>query len=107
MAISELRRLSNEVDPWGFRYLLLVLVAGCAVVDPRADYKAARKLIGSRVDSSEVFDPTAEELVEGKVSELLEGDLTARFLLKVVAVFFVAVSVFVYYLWDLRRFGSE
>lgn len=37
----------------------------------------------------------------------LNGDLTLRFILKVVAVFFVAGSVFYYYLWDVRRIGSN
>jgi hypothetical protein len=37
------------------------------------------------------------------VFNFLNGDLTTRFLLKVLAVFFVAAVVFWYYLWDLRR----
>lgn len=41
------------------------------------------------------------------IFNLLGGELTARFLLKVVAVFFVAGSVFYYYFWDLRRHQVE
>ena len=41
------------------------------------------------------------------VYNLLEGELTARFLLKVLAVFFVAASVFTYYFWDLKRHKVE
>lgn len=37
------------------------------------------------------------------IFNLLGGELTARFLFKVVTVFFVAGSVFYYYFWDLRR----
>lgn len=38
---------------------------------------------------------------------LLGGEVTARFLIKVAAVLFVAGSIFGYYLWDLRRRGEE
>lgn len=41
------------------------------------------------------------------IFNLLGGELTARFLLKVVTVFFVAGSVFHYYFWDLRRHQIE
>lgn len=37
------------------------------------------------------------------VRSLLEGELTLRFVLKVVAIFFVAGSVFGYYLVDVKR----
>ncbi len=37
------------------------------------------------------------------IYRLLNGDLTLRFILKVIAVLFVAGSVFYYYLWDVRR----
>lgn len=37
------------------------------------------------------------------INTLLEGELTLRFLLKLVSVLFVAGSVFGYYLWDVRR----
>lgn len=36
----------------------------------------------------------------------LNGDLTARFIFKVIAVLFVAGSVFYYYLWDVRRYNT-
>lgn len=41
------------------------------------------------------------------INNLLGGELTIRFLIKVAAVFFVAASVFVYYLWELRRYKTE
>ncbi len=34
---------------------------------------------------------------------LLEGDLTLRFVLKVLTIMAIAVSIFGYYLWDLRK----
>ena len=41
------------------------------------------------------------------VRSLLEGEITTRFILKVVAVLFVAASVFGYYLTDIRKDKSE
>lgn len=41
------------------------------------------------------------------VNNLLGGELTPRFLLKVLTVLFVAGSVFYYYFWDLRRHKVE
>lgn len=41
------------------------------------------------------------------VNNLLRGELTIRFLLKVVAVFFVAGSIFSYYFWDLRKYKTD
>ncbi len=41
------------------------------------------------------------------VNSLLGGELTVRFILKVLTVFFVAGSVFSYYLWDLRQVKNE
>lgn len=37
------------------------------------------------------------------IYNFLSGDLTGRFILKVVAVLFIAIVVFAYYLWNLRR----
>ncbi|MBI4049995.1 MAG: hypothetical protein HY398_00940 [Candidatus Doudnabacteria bacterium] len=37
------------------------------------------------------------------IYQFLQGGLTARFLLKVLALFFVAASVFWYYFWELRE----
>lgn len=37
------------------------------------------------------------------INNLLNGELTARFSLKVLTVFFVAGSVFGYYLWELKK----
>ena len=41
------------------------------------------------------------------VYQLLGGELTPRFLLKVLTVFFVAGSVFSYYFFDLRKHRTE
>ncbi len=41
------------------------------------------------------------------INNLLNGELTLRFLLKVISVFFVAGSVFHYYLWDLRTHKTD
>lgn len=40
------------------------------------------------------------------VNSFLAGDLTAKFIIKVLAVLFVAGASFVYYLWDLRRHNA-
>jgi len=39
------------------------------------------------------------------IINFLEGDIAARFLLKVLAVFVIAGSIFEYYFWDMRRSG--
>ncbi|HYE59630.1 MAG TPA: DUF5671 domain-containing protein [Candidatus Kapabacteria bacterium] len=41
------------------------------------------------------------------VNHLLDGELTLRFCLKVLTIFFVAGSIFGYYLWDLKRDNVE
>ena len=41
------------------------------------------------------------------IFNLLGGEFTIRFILKVLTIFFVAGSVFHYYLWDLRRHNIE
>lgn len=41
------------------------------------------------------------------IYQLLGGGYTAPFLLKVIAVFFVAGSIFAYYFWDVRRYKTE
>lgn len=41
------------------------------------------------------------------VNKLLDGELTLRFFLKVIAILFVAGSIFGYYLWDIRKHKTE
>ena len=41
------------------------------------------------------------------INTFLGGELTVRFFLKVLAMFFVAGSIFTFYLWDMRRDGTE
>ena len=41
------------------------------------------------------------------IYNLLGGEITLRFILKIIAVFFVAGSIFIYYFWDVRRHNVE
>jgi len=41
------------------------------------------------------------------VYNFLGGELTLRFILKVLSVFFVTISVFVYYFWELKKYKNE
>lgn len=41
------------------------------------------------------------------INTFLGGELTVRFVLKVLTVFVVTGSVFWYYLWDLRKYKTE
>lgn len=41
--------------------------------------------------------------IVGLIYNFLGGELTMRFFLKVVAVFFIAGSIFTYYTWDMKR----
>lgn len=41
------------------------------------------------------------------IYNFLEGDLTTRFILKVLSVLLVAALVFIYYLWDLKRDAND
>jgi hypothetical protein len=41
------------------------------------------------------------------VRSLLEGELTLRFGLKLLTIFFTAGSIFGYYFWDLKRFKTD
>ncbi|MDP1719055.1 MAG: DUF5671 domain-containing protein [bacterium] len=41
------------------------------------------------------------------LNNLLNGELTLRFIIKVLAVFFVAGNVFFYYFWELRHKKAE
>ncbi len=43
----------------------------------------------------------------GLVNALLGGELTTRFILKVITLLFVAGSVFYYYFYDLKRYKTE
>ncbi len=41
------------------------------------------------------------------INTFLSGEITTRFILKVITVFFVAGASFSYYLWDLKRHNAE
>ncbi len=39
--------------------------------------------------------------------KFLEGEITLRFILKVLAILFVACSIFIYYIWEIKKFENE
>lgn len=41
------------------------------------------------------------------INSFLQGELTLRFVLKVLTVFFVSGSVFAYYFWDIKKYKTE
>lgn len=41
------------------------------------------------------------------LNHFLDGELTLRFFLKLLTIFFVAGTVFGYYLWELKKFKAE
>lgn len=55
----------------------VILIVGCAKVNPQPDFDAAATRIRDRLDGVDVFDPGNEPLVEQKVRELIAGGLTA------------------------------
>jgi len=55
----------------------LLLVAGCATVDPRHDYERAVEHIEKATGASGAYSPDDEESMKQRVIELLEGGLTA------------------------------
>ena len=58
--------------------LLFGMLAGCVRVDPQPDYARVSQVVGERTGFAEVYDPLADELVAGKVAELLREPLTAE-----------------------------
>lgn len=75
------RRSSRSITHTGClaRTLLIAFVAagsGCASVDPRTDFAQAAARAKERLGVEDVYDPTAESLIEQKVSALLADGLT-------------------------------
>ena len=56
----------------------LIMVIGCATVDPTPDYQRADRLIAERTGVEEVYDPEADELIAEKVDRLLSDGLTVE-----------------------------
>ena len=56
--------------------LLALALSGCAVVDPRSDYKRVQDLLAESVGRREVYLPDDDELVAQRVGELLDGGVT-------------------------------
>jgi cobalt-zinc-cadmium efflux system outer membrane protein len=56
----------------------LVVVAGCATVNPRPDYERAAREVSQAVGHESVYQPGDEEIVARKVTELLDGGITAN-----------------------------
>lgn len=56
--------------------MLEAVLAGCATVDPRADYLRAAELIGERTGKSAVFDPQTDEAVAARITALLQDGLS-------------------------------
>lgn len=56
----------------------LIMVIGCATVDPSPDYQRADRLIAERTGVEGVYDPEADELIAEKVDRLLSDGLTVE-----------------------------
>jgi cobalt-zinc-cadmium efflux system outer membrane protein len=56
--------------------IALILVVGCATVDPKPDCGRASQLIAERTGNREAYDPSADALVAEKVAALLADGLT-------------------------------
>lgn len=56
--------------------LVLAAIVGCSSFKPEGDYEKAGTLIRDRAQVSDVYDPSLESEIEGRVSQLLEGGLT-------------------------------
>lgn len=59
-----------------FGFLALVLISGCAEVQPQSDFDEAASQIRDRLGVDAVYDPATDELVERKVKGMLEGGVT-------------------------------
>lgn len=68
--MASLRSLSRH----SFVYCLLM--TGCARVSPEGDYQDAGRRVTERTGTEAVYDPAADDLVEGQVAALLEGGVT-------------------------------
>lgn len=56
---------------------MLVAIAGCATVNPRADFDRAARELGRAVGTDVLYRPDDERDIERRVTELLDGGLSA------------------------------
>ncbi len=56
---------------------MALILAGCATVDPHADYETTIERISEATGYETVYRPGEDELVQGQVDSLLNGGLTA------------------------------
>ncbi len=57
---------------------VLFWVVGCKTVDPTADYARTTALVREHTGSADVYDPSADDLVEDRVTALLADGLTVE-----------------------------
>jgi len=57
---------------------LLAVACGCATVDPRADYDRAARTVSHTTGHEGLYQPGDDAVVEAKVTELLDGGVTAE-----------------------------
>ncbi len=51
-------------------------IPGCATVDPQPDFQQASHLINEHTGVGEVYDPATEDLIDGRIGDLLADGLT-------------------------------
>lgn len=56
--------------------LMATVYSGCTTVDPQPDFQRATDLINEHTGVDDVYDPTTEDLIDGKVDDLLADGLT-------------------------------
>ncbi len=57
---------------------MVLLVSACATIDPRGDYARTRTIASIETGAADIYDPTAEERVQERTHELLQGGLTVE-----------------------------
>lgn len=80
--MAELPSAAMEPDLMKTKLILAIgalwlAVTGCATVNPRADYDRAARELAQSVGTSALYRPGDERAIEVRVSELLNGGLTA------------------------------
>jgi cobalt-zinc-cadmium efflux system outer membrane protein len=72
-----MRKLLRGVRSWGLG-ALLVSFAGCATVDPRADYERVGRTVEAAAGQALVYPPGEEAAARAKAAELLAGGVTLQ-----------------------------
>jgi len=73
------RRSARATRRSGGRALAIgfaLVLAGCATVDPRADYRSVQDSIAQRTGAADTYDPQTEDAVAQRVQELLQDGLS-------------------------------